>query len=54
MSHVEHAGWLGALAEAREVWRIDPIVGSQPLGNRKHVPAGDDQPVHQDHRGAAL
>jgi hypothetical protein len=53
-SNTRDARGLLALAEAGQVGCIDPMVGSQPLEGGDHVAAGDDQPVHQYHRGAPL
>ncbi len=50
-SHVQDATGLLALAEAGQVRRIDPMVGSQALEGGDHVAPGDDQPVHQYQRG---
>ena len=50
-SNTRDARGLLALAEAGQVGCIDPMVGSQPLEGGDHVAAGDDQPVHQYHRG---
>ena len=53
-SHVQDATGLLALAEAGQVRRIDPMVGSQALEGGDHVAPGDDQPVHQYQPGTSF
>jgi hypothetical protein len=36
---------------SRQIRRVDPVVAGQSLQGGDHVTAGDDQAVHQDHRG---
>jgi hypothetical protein len=47
--HGQDATGLLTLAEAGQVRRIDPMIGSQPLEGGDHVAARNDDPVHQYH-----
>lgn len=52
--HVQDAGRLLTLAEAGQVGRVDPEGRGEEFQGWEHVPAGDDQPVHEDYRWASF